>query len=305
MRTRQKPDWLKIKLLAGGKLESIRGLLADNCLHTVCQSAACPNLGDCFSRGTATFLIMGNVCTRNCRFCNIENGRPQPLDSNEPEMVAQTVKTLRLRHAVITSVTRDDLTDGGASHFAETVRAIRELCPQTTVEVLIPDFLGKTDSLHAVLESKPDVLNHNVETVARLYPTVRPEADYHRSLQLLRNVKSCSPETVAKSGLMVGLGETEEEVFKVLKDLREVDCEIVTIGQYLQPSRKHLSVREYIHPDRFEDYKREALQMGFSYVASAPLVRSSFHAEEALREAVDRMKKSPSSDGDYEVIPSL
>ncbi|MFQ5868748.1 MAG: lipoyl synthase, partial [Candidatus Zixiibacteriota bacterium] len=275
MRRRQKPNWLKTKLPSGGKLESVRGLLADNCLHTVCQSAACPNLGDCFSQGTATFLVMGNVCTRNCRFCNIENGRPQPLDSNEPETVAEAVKTLGLKHTVITSVTRDDLPDGGATHFAETVRAIGELCPETTVEVLIPDFLGKTDSLHAVLESKPDVLNHNVETVARLYPTVRPEADYHRSLHLLRNVKGCSPETVAKSGFMVGLGESEEEVLEVLKDLREVGCEIVTIGQYLQPSKEHLSVREYIHPDRFEDYKREALQMGFSYVASAPLVRSS------------------------------
>jgi len=248
---------------------------------------------------------MGNVCTRNCRFCNIENGRPQPLDSNEPETVAQTVKTLRLRHAVITSVTRDDLPDGGATHFAETVKAITELCPETTVEVLIPDFLGQTDSLQTVLESKPDVLNHNVETVARLHPTVRPEANYHRSLQLLRSVKSCSPETVTKSGFMVGLGESEDEVFEVLKDLREVDCEIVTIGQYLQPSKRHLPVKKYIHPDRFENYKREALQMGFSYVASAPLVRSSFHAEEAFREAIEKTKKSPSSDGDYEVIPSL
>jgi lipoic acid synthetase len=301
MRTRQKPDWLKIRLPSGGKLESLRRLLANNCLHTVCQSAACPNLGDCFSRGTATFLIMGNVCTRNCRFCNIENGQPQPLDSNEPERVAEAVKTLGLKHTVITSVTRDDLPDGGASHFAETVGAIKKLCPQTTVEVLIPDFLGKTDSLHAVLESKPDVLNHNVETVARLYPTVRPEADCKRSLALLKKVREYSSEVVTKSGLMVGLGETEEEILQVLRELRDVGCEIVTIGQYLQPSRKHLSVREYIHPDRFEDYKREALQMGFWYVASAPLVRSSFHAEEAFREAIEKTKKSPSSGGDYEL----
>lgn len=301
MRRRQKPDWLKIRLPSGGKLESVRGLLADNCLHTVCQSAACPNLGDCFSRGTATFLIMGNVCTRNCRFCNIENGQPQPLDSNEPERVAEAVKTLGLKHTVITSVTRDDLADGGASHFTETVRAIKDVCPQTTIEVLIPDFLGNIDSLHTVLRSKPDVLNHNVETVPRLYPTVRPQANYKRSLTLLRDVKSYSPEIVGKSGFMVGLGETEEEVFEVLNDLREVGCEIVTIGQYLQPSAEHLPVKKYIHPDRFEDYKREALQMGFSYVASAPLVRSSFHAEEAFREAIEKTKKSPSSGGDYEL----
>jgi lipoic acid synthetase len=300
MRTREKPNWLKIKLPPGAKLESVRALLARNSLHTVCQSAACPNLGECFSRGTATFLIMGNVCTRNCRFCNIQNGSPLPLNSNEPERVAEAVKTLGLKHTVITSVTRDDLPDGGASCFAETVGAIRKLCPQTTVEVLIPDFLGKVDSLYTVLQSKPDVLNHNVETVPRLYPTVRPQADYERSLEVLTGAKSLSADVVTKSGFMVGLGETEEEVFEVLKDLREVGCQIVTIGQYLQPSKTHLPVKEYVHPDKFEDYKREALQMGFSYVASAPLVRSSFGAEEAFRETLRKMKKPPPSDGDYQ-----
>jgi len=305
MRTRQKPDWLKTRLLCGERLESVRRLLAENALHTVCQSAACPNLGDCFSRGTATFLIMGNVCTRNCRFCNIENGEPEPLDSNEPERVAEAVKTLGLKHAVITSVTRDDLPDGGASHFAETVKATRELCPQTTVEILIPDFLGRVESLHTALESGPDLLNHNVESVPRLYPRVRPQADYERSLELLRNAASWPAGIVTKSGLMVGLGESEEEVFEVLEDLREVGCEIVTMGQYLQPSKKHLSVAEYIHPDRFEDYKRQALKMGFSYVASAPLVRSSFHADDAFQKAVNQTKKPPPPDGDckLQVIP--
>lgn len=298
MRTRRKPDWLKIELLSGGKLKEVRRLLTKNSLHTVCQSAACPNLGECFFRGTATFLIMGNVCTRNCRFCNIENGQPQTLDPHEPRRVAESVKTLGLKHAVITSVTRDDLPDGGASHFAATIRAVRELCPTTTVEVLVPDFMGSVESLRTVLDSEPDVLNHNVETVPRLYQTVRPQADYDRSLALLRNADGYSPDTITKSGFMVGLGETEEEVFQVLKDLREVGCNIVTIGQYLQPSRSHLPVGEYIHPDRFEDYRTEALRIGFSYVASAPLVRSSFKAEEAFREAVTKMKRSPSSDGD-------
>jgi lipoic acid synthetase len=227
------------------------------------------------------------------------------LDSNEPERVAEAVRTLGLKHTVITSVTRDDLPDGGASHFAETVGAIRKLCPQTSMEVLIPDFLGNIDSLHTVLQSKPEVLNHNVETVPRLHPTVRPQADYDRSLKVLTGAKSLSAEVVTKSGFMVGLGETEEEVFEVLNDLREVGCQIVTIGQYLQPSKAHLPVKEYVHPDKFEDYKKEALQMGFSYVASAPLVRSSFHADEAFREAVKKMKKPPPSDGDYrrQVIP--
>ncbi len=269
-------------------MESLLGALR---LHTVCQEARCPNLGDCFSRGTATFLILGDTCTRNCRFCAIRKGRPLSLDEGEPQRVAQAARRLGLNHVVVTSVTRDDLPDGGASHFASTIRSIRELNPGATVEVLVPDFGGRLSSLWEVLEACPDVLNHNLETVPRLYPLVRPGANYHRSLELLRSAGK--EGIVTKSGLMVGLGERREEIIAAMDDLREVGVEILTIGQYLRPSRRQLEVREYIHPQKFSIYEKEALRRGFRFVSSGTFVRSSYWAKEAFkslreREAVDR-----------------
>ncbi len=249
-------------------------------LYTVCQEARCPNLGDCFLRGTATFLILGDTCTRNCRFCAIKKGKPLPPDEDEPQKVAQAARRLGLNHVVVTSVTRDDLPDGGASHFASTIRNIRALNPGATVEVLVPDFGGRFSSLKKVLEAKPDVFNHNVETVPRLYPLVRPEASYYRSLQLLKLAKEMGALT--KSGLMVGLGERREEVNSVMEDMRGVGVDILTLGQYLRPSRKQLEVREYLPPESFGVYKEEALRFGFHYVSSGPFVRSSYQAKEAL-----------------------
>ncbi len=259
-------------------------------LHTVCQEARCPNLGDCFLRGTATFLILGDTCTRNCRFCAIKKGKPLPLDENEPQRVAQAAKRLGLSHVVVTSVTRDDLPDGGASPFASTIHKIKELNPGATVEVLVPDFGGKPSFLEKVLEAKPDVFNHNVETIPRLYPLVRPGAGYYRSLRLLKLAKEAGALT--KSGIMLGLGERREEVNLVMEDLREVGVDILTLGQYLRPSRRQLEVKEYIPPPDFVAYKEEALGFGFHFVSAGPFVRSSYRAKEALNfirkeEAVD------------------
>jgi lipoic acid synthetase len=253
-------------------------------LHTVCQSARCPNLGECFGRGTATFLILGNRCTRDCRFCAIEHGLPAPPAPDEPRRVAQAAARLGLRHVVVTSVTRDDLPDGGAGQFAATVRAIRELLPGARVEVLVPDFGGDWEALQLVLVVAPEVLNHNVETVPRLYPQARPQADYQRSLALLRRAgeASASGGLLTKSGLMVGLGESEEEVLGVLADLHCAGVAAITIGQYLQPTRSHLPVAEYVSPRRFEAYARQAQAMGFRHVMSGPLVRSSYHAADLL-----------------------
>ncbi len=273
---RRHPPWLKVRLGRGTAMK-VRRMLSDAHLHTVCQSAACPNIGECFECGTATFLIMGNVCSRNCRFCNITGGKPEPLDPGEPDRLAQAVKELELRYAVVTSVTRDDLPDGGATHFAATIGAIRREVPGCKVEVLIPDFGGNAESLRTVLDAAPDVLNHNVETVPRLYPVVRPEADFDRSIELLRRATEAG--AVSKSGMMVGLGEEVGEVKETLEAVRGAGVGILTIGQYLQPSKKHLPVARYYHPDEFNELAEYARELGFKAVESAPLVRSSYHAE--------------------------
>jgi len=270
-----KPPWLKKKIDFAG-LRAMAEMTHDLRLHTICESAMCPNQSECFGRGTATFLIMGDRCTRNCRFCNVAHGQPEPIDMEEPSRVAQAIEQLGLRYAVITSVTRDDLEDGGAEHFARTIHAIRALNPGVKVEVLVPDFVHAIDR---VIEAAPEVINHNVETVPRLYDRVRPGADYQRSMRLLEKVKTAGGTIRTKSGLMLGLGESREEVLAVMGDLREVGCDMLTLGQYLAPSKKHLPVQVYIHPGSFRAYKTAAENMGFSFVASGPFVRSSYHAE--------------------------
>ncbi len=271
-----KPRWLKRRIPAGGEYETVRRLLGERGLHTVCQEAQCPNLWECFSRHTATFMILGSRCTRNCRFCAVDHGPSGGPDAGEPARVARAAKTMKLRYVVVTSVTRDDLPDGGAGMFAETILALREENPDVLVEVLIPDFQGEEAPLRTVIEAHPDVLNHNIETVSRLYPTVRPEAEYRRSLELLRRASQWDPTILTKSGVMLGLGETEEELREALDDLLASGCSILTLGQYLQPTRDHLPVQRYIPPEEFENWKEIALGMGFSEVASGPFVRSSF-----------------------------
>uniref|UniRef100_A0A7V3YK68 Lipoyl synthase n=1 Tax=Candidatus Caldatribacterium californiense TaxID=1454726 RepID=A0A7V3YK68_9BACT len=277
------PPWIRRRFPPQEEWERVEKLLRSLSLHTVCESARCPNLGECFRRGTATFLILGDTCTRSCRFCAVKKGIPLPPDPEEPQRVAEAARTLNLYHVVVTSVTRDDLPDGGAEHFAKTIRAIRECLPQATVEVLVPDFQGSVEALEVVLAARPDVLNHNVETVPRLYPLVRPQADYARSLELLRRTKAHYPGILVKSGLMVGLGETQKEVEAVLWDLKEAGCDVVTIGQYLRPTAWHLPVAAYVPPEVFEHYREYALRLGFRGVASGPFVRSSYRAEEFVR----------------------
>lgn len=277
------PPWIKRRFPPQGEWEEVQLLLRNLALHTVCESARCPNLGECFRRGTATFLILGDTCTRNCRFCAVRKGVPLPPDPEEPGRVAEAARSLGLRHVVVTSVTRDDLPDGGATHFARTIQAVRRVLPQATVEVLVPDFLGSEEALSIVLSAHPDVLNHNVETVPRLYPLVRPQADYERSLELLQRARKYSPTLLVKSGLMVGLGEAQEEVEAVLRDLKGAGCDVVTIGQYLRPSMRHLPVIEFVPPQTFEYYRECALRLGFQGVASGPFVRSSYRAEEFVR----------------------
>jgi lipoyl synthase len=276
-----KPHWLRRRLPTGPEYEQVRTLIEKGRLHTVCQEAACPNQFECFSNHTATFLIMGDRCTRNCRFCNVESGMiPAPLDADEPARVAEAVEQLGLRYVVITSVTRDDLPDGGAGHFAATVLEIRKRRPDSVIEVLIPDLKGDAAALRTVLQSGPDVLNHNIETVARLYPRVRPQAVYQRSLALLESVSRYRPAIPPKSGLMVGLGETLQEIRQTLADLHHSGCRFITIGQYLQPTVDHLPVRRYVTPEEFEQLGDMARAMGFEAVASGPFVRSSYHARE-------------------------
>ncbi len=272
------PEWLKVKAPKRGAYEEMAGYMKSMGLHTVCQSASCPNIGECFSKGTATFMILGDVCTRNCGFCGVHSGGPMPLDPDEPSRVGEAAARMGLKYVVVTSVTRDDLADGGAGQFAETIRQIRAKIPEAKVEVLIPDFGGDWDALCTVLDAKPFVLNHNVETVPRLYSTVRPQADYERSLALIETAKHKKPSIYTKSGFMVGLGESKEEVVQVLRDLRSRGCDIVTIGQYLRPSKNNLPVVEYIPPAQFDEYKAIGDEMGFHYVASGPFVRSSYHA---------------------------
>jgi len=280
-RERRKPDWLKVRLPGHGRFAQVQRLVNDYRLHTVCQSARCPNVGQCWESGTATFMILGDVCTRSCRFCAVKSGAPEPLDLNEPKHVAEAVKKLDLKYVVVTSVTRDDLPDGGAQLFADVIHEIRAFVPDCKVEVLIPDFQGGEDALRVVCDAAPDILNHNIETVQRLYAAVRPQAKYGRSLQLLARARSMGMRT--KSGLMVGLGETYEEVIQTMRDLRETDCELLTIGQYLQPTPACVPVIEFIPPQTFHEYRTIGLDLGFRHVESGPLVRSSYHA--ALQEA--------------------
>jgi lipoic acid synthetase len=278
----RKPPWLKKRIPPFQDLQKIKSILSETELHTVCEEARCPNLGECFSKGTATILILGRVCTRNCGFCAVEHGGPTPLDEAEPKHVAEAVRRMGLRYVVITSVTRDDLPDGGASQFARTIQAIRGIDQGIKVEVLIPDFRGNLNSLHIVLKELPDVLNHNVETIPRLYHEVRPQADYGRSLHLLKRSRESYPHLLTKSGLMLGLGETKEEVFDLLHDLREAGCDFLTIGQYLQPRSDRLPVVRYVSPEEFEVYRKTGEGMGFRRVASGPFVRSSFQASQMV-----------------------
>lgn len=277
-----KPEWLRVRIQGDGVNQEVQAILKKHALNTVCREAKCPNSMECFKRRTATFMILGSVCTRNCTFCNVTKGTPQSINPEEPLHIAQAVKELGLKHAVITSVTRDDLPDGGASHFAEVVEEIRKMAPEVTIEVLIPDFRGSREALYKVAASAPDIINHNIETVPALYSQVRPMASYDRSLILLQDVKVMNKKILTKSGIMLGLGETEPDVLKVMADLCNAGCDILTIGQYLAPSPEHYPVIEYVHPDIFEKYRSIGIRMGFNYVASAPLVRSSYHAEEAL-----------------------
>ncbi|MBU4288758.1 MAG: lipoyl synthase [Proteobacteria bacterium] len=279
----RKPGWLKRNLPSGPAYERVRKLLSKSKLHTVCQEAKCPNIWECFSRHTSTFLIMGPNCARNCRFCAVEQGPLRPPDPEEPVRVAEAAQKMKLKYVVITSVTRDDLPDGGAGHFAKTVMEVRNRIPDALVEILIPDFLGDERALNIVMESSPDVLNHNIETVSRLYPSVRPKADYSRSLTVLMRAKQIDPSVFTKSGLMLGLGELPDEIEKTLRDLVEVGCNMLTLGQYLQPSSRHIKVGRFVPPEEFDDWRNTALEIGFSEVASGPFVRSSYHAKELYR----------------------
>ncbi len=278
---RQKPDWLKIKLDTSANFSETDKIVKEHNLHTICSSGKCPNKAECWNRGTATFMILGDTCTRACKFCATKTGKPLPPDPTEPRRVAASIKLMKLKHSVITSVTRDDLPDQGATHWAEVIRICKEVNPLVTVEVLIPDFDGKKELIQIVADSKPDIIAHNIETVSRLTPLVRSKASYNTSLQTIQIISETGIK--AKSGLMVGLGETEQEVTETLKDLYNHGCRIVTIGQYLQPSKAHLEVEEYIHPEQFEKFKIIALEIGFEYVESAPLVRSSYMAEKAIQ----------------------
>jgi lipoyl synthase len=280
-RFQQRPDWLKVRLPAGSRYIELKNLMREQGLHTVCEEARCPNIGECWGHGTATFMILGDVCTRACRYCAVTSGKPTTLDLGEPKRVAETIRTMGLQHAVVTSVDRDDLPDGGAALFAATIRKIHELNPDTAVEVLTPDFQGKDDLLQTVMQAKPEIFNHNIETVRRVFRRVRPgRSNYDTSLRVLAKAKGLYPEGLTKSGIMVGLGEAFEEVVETMHDLRSVDVDIMTIGQYLQPTQKHVVIDRYYHPDEFAALKDEGLRLGFSHVESGPLVRSSYHAHE-------------------------
>lgn len=274
---KRKPDWLKVKLPRGFKTTQVVGLLNEHGLNTICSSGMCPNKGDCWGRGTATFMIGGDVCTRNCKFCNVKGGKTLPLDEQELHDIVESVKKLKLKHIVLTSVDRDDLPDYGADHWCKIIEMLRKECPEVTMEVLIPDFNGREDLINRIISLKPDVISHNMETVRRLTPEVRSVATYETSLNVIRIIAKGGIRS--KSGIMLGLGETEEEILETMKDLREAGCEVMTIGQYLQPTRRHYPVHDYIHPSKFEEYKKEGMKMGFRHVESGPLVRSSYHAE--------------------------
>jgi lipoic acid synthetase len=276
----KKPDWLRVKLPIGKAYTEVRQIVTEHKLHTICESGHCPNMGECWGNGTATFMILGNTCTRSCGFCNVHTGKPLPVDWEEPKMVAESINLMKLKHAVITSVDRDDLKDGGSMIWAETVNEVRKACPGITMETLVPDFQGKWENLQRIIDVHPEIVSHNLETVRRLTKEVRVQAKYERSLEALKRLKEGGMKT--KSGIMLGLGETEEEVYKTMDDLRNVGVDILTIGQYLQPSKKHLQVIEYIKPEIFAKYKEIGLHKGFRFVESGPLVRSSYHAERHL-----------------------
>ena len=282
----RKPEWIRVRAGGGERFTEIKRILRDAGLHTVCEEASCPNIGECFGHGTATFMIMGSLCTRRCPFCDVAHGRPQPLDPEEPRHLGETIARMKLRYVVITSVDRDDLRDGGAGHFVDCIRAVRALSPGTRIEILTPDFRGRLERALEVLDAAPpDVMNHNLETVARLYRQARPGSDYAHSLELLRAFKARHPQVPTKSGLMVGLGETNEEILEVMRDLRAHGVEMLTVGQYLQPSRHHLPVLRFAHPDEFRMFEREAGRMGFVNAACGPMVRSSYHADRQAAEA--------------------
>ena len=275
----KKPEWIRAKLPTGNKFFEIKNILREQKLHTVCEEASCPNIGECFSKGTATFMIMGDICTRRCPFCDVGHGRPNPLDANEPQHLAESVKAMKLRYVVITSVDRDDLRDGGAQHFADCIRAVREASPQTQIEVLVPDFRGRLDlALDILAQTPPDVLNHNLETAPRLYKQARPGSDYQHSLDLLKRYKAMMPNVATKSGIMVGLGEDAQAVRQVMDDMRAADVDFLTIGQYLQPTPKHHRVDRFVTPEEFAAYEKAAYGKGFLMVSATPLTRSSYHA---------------------------
>ena len=279
---RRHPDWLKVKIGGGKDYAKIKSMLRGAKLHTICEEARCPNIAECFGCGTAVFLILGNVCTRNCKYCNVKHGVPLSLNSNEPMDVAESVKKLGLNYVVITSVTRDDLEDGGAIVFYNTVKEIKKLNDNCKIEVLIPDFRGDEEALKKVADSKPDVVNHNIEVVEELFSEIRPEGSYKVSLEVLKNIKKIYKNGRLKSGFMVGLGETKDQIIKTIKDLRDSDVDFLTIGQYLQPTRNHAEIKKYYTPKEFDEFKKTAMDLGFKHVESGPLVRSSYHAEEAV-----------------------
>ena len=276
----KKPKWLKVKLPTGEAFKKVRGITKSHNLHTICQSGNCPNMGECWGAGTATFMILGNICTRSCDFCAVSTGKPEEVDVFEPARVANSVKLMNVKHAVLTSVDRDDLQDGGADIWVKTVKAIRRKSPETTLETLIPDFAGKWENLQKIIDVAPEIVSHNIETVRRLTKKIRIQAKYNRSLELLLRLKKGGMKT--KSGLMLGLGETDEEVLETMQDLRTVEVDVLTLGQYLQPTPKHAPVKDFITPEKFEEYKKIGLEMGYKFVESGPLVRSSYHAEKHL-----------------------
>ena len=281
MEFKRKPEWLKIKLSKGDDYLKVKEIVKNHQLHTICESGDCPNLGECWSKGTATFLILGNICTRNCRFCNVISGKPLPPDSGEPLSIANSIQLMGLKHCVITSVDRDDLSDFGAEHWVETILKIKELNPLTTLEVLIPDFQGNKTLLQKIMDAKPEIISHNLETVERLTPSIRTKAKYRLSLEVLKYIAQGG--LTAKSGIMLGLGEKEAEILQTMDDLLIAGCKIITIGQYLQPTRQNITVEEYITPEKFEFYRLKALEKGFQYAESAPMVRSSYHAENQIK----------------------
>lgn len=285
--TLRKPEWIRAKMPSGQKFFEIKNILREQKMHTVCEEASCPNIGECFSKGTATFMIMGDICTRRCPFCDVGHGRPNPLDANEPQYLAESVAKMGLRYVVITSVDRDDLRDGGAQHFADCINAIRATSPSTKIEILVPDFRGRLAlALDILAKNPPDVMNHNLETHPRLYKQARPGADYQHSLNLLKQYKELMPHTPTKSGIMVGLGETDDEIREIMRDMRAHHIEMITVGQYLQPSKSHLPVLRYVTPAQFKQFEQEAYAMGFTNAAIGAMVRSSYHADIQAKEVI-------------------